>query len=149
MWWAYFDVSALLGEHALANEPAETRARLARNAYSYAHLPLVVGIVLVALGLKEVLLYVSDSSHHSLTDPLPTVALVALAGGVIIYLLGHVLFKWLTVHTVSVVGLAAAGVLLAVTPLIAGLPAGGAGRCGDCGNGCCRDRIPDLRRVAA
>jgi len=123
MWWAYFDVSALLGEHALAKEPAETRARLARNAYSYAHLPLVVGIVLVALGLKEVLLYVSDSSHHSLTDPLPTVALVALAGGVIIYLLGHVLFKWLTVHTVSVVRLAAAGVLLAVTPLIAGLPA--------------------------
>jgi low temperature requirement protein LtrA len=149
MWWAYFDVSALLGEHALAKEPAETRARLARNAYSYAHLPLVVGIVLVAFGLKEVLLYVSDSSHHSLTDPLPTVALVALAGGVIIYLLGHVLFKWLTVHTVSVVRLAAAGVLLAVTPLIAGLPAGGAGRCGDCGNGCCRDRIPDLRRVAA
>jgi Bacterial low temperature requirement A protein (LtrA) len=84
---------------------------------------LVVGIVLVALGLKEVLLYVSDSSHHSLTDPLPTVALVALAGGVIVYLLGHVLFKWLTVHTVSVVRLAAAGVLLAVTPLIAGLPA--------------------------
>ena len=123
MWWAYFDVSALLGEHALAKEPAETRARLARNAYSYAHLPLVVGIVLVAFGLKEVLLYVSDSSHHSLTDPLPTVALVALAGGVIIYLLGHVLFKWLTVHTVSVVRLAAAGVLLAVTPLIAGLPA--------------------------
>jgi low temperature requirement protein LtrA len=123
LWWAYFDVSALLGEHALANEPVETRARLARNAYSYAHMPLLLGIVLVALGLKEVLLYVSDSSHHSLTDPLPTVALAALAGGVIIYLLGHVLFKWLTVHTVSVVRLAAAGVLLAVTPLIAGLPA--------------------------
>ena len=25
LWWAYFDVSALLGEHALANEPPETR----------------------------------------------------------------------------------------------------------------------------
>jgi low temperature requirement protein LtrA len=122
LWWAYFDVSALLGEHALANEPVKTRARLARNAYSYAHMPLLLGIVLVAFGLKEVLLYVSDSSHHSLTDPLPTVALAALAGGAIIYLLGHVLFKWLTVHTVSVVRLAAAGALLAVTPLI-GLPA--------------------------
>jgi hypothetical protein len=69
------------------------------------------------------LLYVSDSSHHELTDPLPPVALAALAGGVIIYLLGHVVFKWLTVHTVSVVRLATAGVLVAVTPLIAGLPA--------------------------
>ena len=123
LWWAYFDVSALLGEHALANEPAETRARLGRNAYSYTHMPLILGIILVAFGLKEVLLYVSDSSHHSLTDPLPAVALAALAGGVVIYLLGHVIFKWLTAHTVSVVRLAAAGVLLAVTPMVAGLPA--------------------------
>ena len=123
LWWAYFDVSALLGEHALATEPQETRARLARNAYSYAHLPLVLGIVLVAFGLKEVLLYVSDSSHHSLTDPLPTVALAALVGGVVTYLLGHVVFKWLTVHTVSVVRLVVAGVLLLAGPLIVGLPA--------------------------
>jgi low temperature requirement protein LtrA len=113
-------VSALLGEHALATEPVETRARLARNAYSFAHLPLVLGIVLVAFGLKEVLLYVSDSSEHSLTDPLPAVALVALVGGVVLYLLGHVVFKWLTVHTVSVVRLAAAGALLLTIPLIAG-----------------------------
>jgi low temperature requirement protein LtrA len=123
MWWAYFDVSALLGEHALASEPVETRARLARNAYSFAHLPLAVGILLVAFGLKEVLLYVSDSSHHSLTDPLPSVALAALVGGVIIYLLGHVIFKWLTVHTISVVRLAAAAALLLALPLIAPLPA--------------------------
>jgi low temperature requirement protein LtrA len=123
MWWAYFDVSALLGEHALASEPLETRARLARNAYSFAHLPLAVGILLVAFGLKEVLLYVSDSSHHSLTDPLPSVALAALVGGVTIYLLGHVIFKWLTVHTISVVRLAAAAALLLALPLIAPLPA--------------------------
>jgi low temperature requirement protein LtrA len=123
MWWAYFDVSALLGDHALASEPVETRARLARNAYSFAHLPLAVGILLVAFGLKEVLLYVSDGTHHSLTDPLPSVALAALVGGVIIYLLGHVIFKWLTAHTISVVRLAAAGVLLLAIPLIAPLPA--------------------------
>ncbi|HJQ89448.1 MAG TPA: low temperature requirement protein A [Propionibacteriaceae bacterium] len=123
LWWAYFDVSALLGEHALATEPVETRARLARNAYSFAHLPLVLGIVLVAFGLKEVLLYVSDSTEHNLTDPLPSVALAALVGGVVLYLLGHVVFKWLTVHTVSVVRLAAAGALLLTIPVIAGQPA--------------------------
>ena len=123
MWWAYFDVSALLGEHALATEPQETRARLARNAYSFAHAPLALGIILVAFGLKEVLVYVSDSSHHSLTDPLPRVALAALVGGVVLYLLGHVVFKWLTVQTVSVVRLVAAAVLLLATPLIMGLPA--------------------------
>jgi low temperature requirement protein LtrA len=123
LWWAYFDLSSLLGERALVAEPPETRARLARNAYSYAHLPLVLGIVLVAFGLKEVLLYVSDSSHHKLTDPLPSVALAALVGGVACYLLGHVIFKWLTVHTISVVRLVAAGVVLLAVPLIAGRPA--------------------------
>jgi low temperature requirement protein LtrA len=123
LWWAYFDISALLGEHALVNEPPETRARLARNAYSYSHVPLLLGVVLVAFGLKEVLLYVSDSSHHSLTDSLPRVALAALVGGVVLYLLGHVIFKWLTVHDISVVRLAAAGVLLAAIPLIVALPA--------------------------
>jgi low temperature requirement protein LtrA len=123
MWWAYFDVSALLGEHALANEPPETRVRLARNAYSFGHMPLAVGIVLVALGLKEVLLYVSDSSHHELTEPLSSVPLAALIGGVVIYLLGHVVFKWLTVHSLSVVRLVAAGALLLAIPMIGGLPA--------------------------
>ena len=123
LWWTYFDVSALLGEHALATEPIQTRARLARNAYSFGHLPLMIGIVLVALGLKEVLLYVSDRSHHTLTEPLSNVALAALVGGVAIYLLGHVVFKLLTVHTLSVVRLVAAGVLLLITPLIAGRPA--------------------------
>ena len=83
MWWAYFDVSALLGEHALANEPVETRPRLGRNAFSFAHYPLVVGIVLVALGLKKVLEYVGDTEKHALTDPLKGVALAALVGGVV------------------------------------------------------------------
>jgi low temperature requirement protein LtrA len=123
LWWAYFDISALLGEHALVNEPPETRARLARNAYSYVHMPLLLGVVLVAFGLKEVLLYVSDSSHHSLADSLPAVALAAMVGGVVLYLLGHVIFKWLTVHDISVVRLVAAGVLLAAMPLIVALPA--------------------------
>jgi low temperature requirement protein LtrA len=123
LWWAYFDISALLGEHALVNEPPETRARLARNAYSYVHMPLLLGVVLVAFGLKEVLLYVSDSSHHSLADSLPAVALAAMVGGVVLYLLGHVIFKWLTVHDISVVRLVAAGVLLAAIPLIVAMPA--------------------------
>jgi low temperature requirement protein LtrA len=123
MWWAYFDVSALLGEHALANEPVETRPRLARNAFSFAHYPLVVGIVLVALGLKEVLEYVGDTGHHTLTDPLHGVPLAALVGGVVVYLLAHVVFKWLTVHTWSYFRLATAGALLLAWPLLGKVPA--------------------------
>jgi low temperature requirement protein LtrA len=125
MWWAYFDVSALLGEHALANEPAETRARLGRNAFSFVHFPLVVGIVLVALGMKKVLEYVGDTEKHTLAEPLKGVGLAALVGGVAVYLLAHVLFKWLTVHTWSYVRLATAVALLVAWPLLGRMPAMG------------------------
>ncbi len=125
MWWAYFDVSALLGEHALASEPSESRPRLGRNAFSFDHFPLIVGIVSVALGLKKVLEYVGDTEHHTLADPLKGVALAALVGGVALYLLAHVEFKWLTVHTVSAVRLGAAGALLLAWPLLPRVPAMG------------------------
>jgi low temperature requirement protein LtrA len=123
MWWAYFDVSALQGEHALNSEPIETRPRLARNAFSYAHLPLVISIVLVALGLKIVLEDVADTADRSLGVPLHGPALAALLGGVVLYLLAHVLFKWLTVHLVSIVRLAAAAVLLVSLPFAPAIPA--------------------------
>ncbi len=123
MWWAYFDVSALLGEHALAQEPPETRPRLGRNAFSYAHLPLVVGVVVVALGLKKVLEYVGDTEKHTLLDPLKGAGLVALVGGVAIYLLAHVVFKRLTVHTWSYLRLATAGLMLLAMPLMGKVPA--------------------------
>jgi low temperature requirement protein LtrA len=123
MWWAYFDVSALQGEHALATEPIETRARLGRNAYTYAHLPLIVGVVLVALGLKKVLEYVSDTEKHTLVEPLKGIGLAALFGGVIIYLLGHVLFKWITVHSLSLVRLGAAAGLVIAWLAVGSVPA--------------------------
>jgi low temperature requirement protein LtrA len=123
MWWAYFDVSALQGEHALASEPIETRPRLGRNAYTFAHLPMILGIVLVALGLKKVLEYVSDTEAHTLVDPLKGVALFALFCGIILYLLGHVLFKWITVRTVSVVRLGASGGLLIAWLAVGAVPA--------------------------
>ena len=123
MWWAYFDVSALQGEHALSSEPIETRPRLGRNAYSFAHLPLVIGVVLTAFGIKKVLEYVSDTTDHTLADPLKGVALGALVGGVVLYLLAHVVFKWLTVHHLSVIRLAAAAIILLAAPLIDSSPA--------------------------
>jgi low temperature requirement protein LtrA len=46
---------------------------------------MVAGIVLFALGLKKVLAEVGD--------PLPTVAAVALTGGVALYLLAHVCLR--------------------------------------------------------
>ncbi len=123
MWWAYFDVSALIGERALAAEPTETRARLARTAYTFAHMPMVVAIVITALGLKKVMEYVADTDDHDLSDPIKGVALGALVGGVVVYLLAHVVFKWLVARELNPVRLGAAALLLAVWAPFSGVPA--------------------------
>lgn len=92
LWWAYFDAAARLAQRALAALPATDRPRVARDAYSYLHLPLIASIVLVALGLKKVLEYAGDA-EHDLTDPLTGPALAALVGGAVLYLLAQVGFK--------------------------------------------------------
>jgi low temperature requirement protein LtrA len=123
LWWAYFDVTAMMAERALAEIREQDRARLARDAYSYLHLPLVAGVVLLALGLKKVLEYVGDTEHHDLADPLKGVGLYALYGGVVLYLVAHVAFKLRTTRILSIARLVAAAVLLALVPLAARLPA--------------------------
>lgn len=123
LWWVYFDVTSLAAEHALARVPEDDRPRVARDAYSYLHLPIVAGVVLLALGLKKVVEYVGDTGHHSLGDPLTGIGLYALYGGVAVYLLGHVAFKWRTMHVVVGTRIGLAVVLLAALPLVARLPA--------------------------
>ena len=123
MWWAYFDVSALIGERALAAEPAETRARLGRTAYTFAHMPMIVAIVVTALGLKKVMEYVADTAKHDLTDPLKGVALGALVGGVVVYLLAHVAFKWVVARELNPVRLGAAALLLVAWAALMKVPA--------------------------
>jgi low temperature requirement protein LtrA len=123
LWWAYFDTTALICERALADAPEDRRAGLARDAYSFLHLPMVAGIVLLALGLKKVLEYVGDEAHHDLADPLKGPALLALVGGVVLYLLAHVGFKLRAAGLLNVGRLLVAVALLPLAWLGSGLPA--------------------------
>jgi len=117
LWWAYFDVVSIVAERMLRRAEGEERARLARDAYSYLHMPMVAGVVLVALGMKKVLEYVGEAGDHELSDPLPLLPLIALYGGVSLYLLAHSAFKYRTWHKVTGRRLVVAvllGVLIAV-----------------------------------
>ena len=110
LWWAYFDVSAPAATRRLAEiEPVPVRNRLARDGFSYLHLPMVAAIVLVALGMKTTLAHVGD--------PLGWEATAALVGGVALYLLAHVAFKLRVLDVLSVHRLVAALALLAFLPL--------------------------------
>jgi low temperature requirement protein LtrA len=61
LWWLYFDVASLAAEDRLAETHGQARVRLALEAYTYGHFPIVAGIVLAALGVEGVLAHAGDS----------------------------------------------------------------------------------------
>jgi low temperature requirement protein LtrA len=115
-WWLYFDIVALVAVRRLSNaRPGREQNAVARDSFSYLHLPMVAGIVLVALGMKKTLGHVED--------PLKTVPAVALLGGAAVYLLAHVAFRWRNVHRFSTQRLVVAVALVALVPAAVELPA--------------------------
>jgi low temperature requirement protein LtrA len=116
LWWAYFDVVAIVAGRRLARAaPGREQNQIARDSYSYLHLPMVAGIALIAVGLKRILIAVDD--------PLKLVPAVALLGGAAMYLLAHVAFRLRNMHSLSTRRLVCAFVLLALVPAGTSLPA--------------------------
>jgi low temperature requirement protein LtrA len=116
LWWTYFDVVALVSARRLAEaEPGRAQNALARDSYSYIHLLLVAGIVLSALGMKVTI------GHHS--AHLHGVPAFALLGGLAVYLLGLVAFRYRHVQTVNRHRLGLAIVLLLLVPVATAVPA--------------------------
>jgi low temperature requirement protein LtrA len=123
LWWAYFDVTALLAERAMTAARGTRLIRLARGGYTFLHLPMVIGIIMGALGLKKALEYSGDEEHHTLADPLYGIPLIALYGGAALYLLAHVWFKRYLTGRLNVERLVLGVLLVAVIPLMALTPA--------------------------
>jgi low temperature requirement protein LtrA len=116
MWWAYFDHVSITAVQRLEETPAgRERNELARDGYSLLHFPLVAGIVLAAFGLHETLAHIHRHLH--------TVPAFGLAGGVGLYLLGHVAFRWRCFHSIKWGRLVAACVAFAVVPLATAIDA--------------------------
>ena len=84
---------------------------------------MIAGIVLAALGTEQVLEYVGDASHHELGDALATLPLAAMYGGVALYLLAQVAFKYRNWHTLSRPRLTATAVDPDPIPVAARIPA--------------------------
>jgi low temperature requirement protein LtrA len=109
IWWAYFDVVAIVAERRFRDAEGMRRIRIARDSYSYLHLPMIAGIVLIALGLKKTLGHVDE--------PLATIPSVALFGGIAAYYAGHVGFRLRNVGTLNRQRLVALVVCLALIPV--------------------------------
>ena len=80
MWWSYFARSKQELEHALESVHGTDRARLARDAYSVIHFPMVLGIIAFAATIEHALAH----SH----DPLGLAGRSLLAASVLLFVGG-------------------------------------------------------------
>jgi len=87
LWWLYFSGDDDRAEAALEAARGEDKPWLALNAFGYAFVPILGGVVLVAAGLKLAVVRYNE--------PSTVAAAVFLAAGVAIYLAGLALFRWL------------------------------------------------------
>jgi low temperature requirement protein LtrA len=84
-WLAYFDFFQIRGQQLLAGRSGRERIALARDIYTYLHLPMVTGIVLFAFAMEVTLAHVGDE--------LDTVPAFALCVGPSLYLLAYVALR--------------------------------------------------------
>jgi low temperature requirement protein LtrA len=116
LWWTYFDRIGPLAESSLEAVPrGRARNVLARDSFSYLHLVMVAGIVLLALGVKKTLGHVDD--------PLKLVPALGVAGGVALYLVAQVAFEVRNARGLDVPRLMTAGACALAVPLAVAIPA--------------------------
>jgi low temperature requirement protein LtrA len=86
LWWAYFGIGDdERAEEAFNRADPAARPQLALDAYFYAYVPMLLGIVTLAAGVKLAM------AHPGHTMPYP--ACLALGGGTALFLAGDVMFR--------------------------------------------------------
>lgn len=106
MWWSYFDWLFQVGKRALSAATGIAQGRLARNAYSVAHYPLVAGVILFALGTEELLAHPEAA--------LDSAARWAFVGGLIVFLASESSMARLFTHRTAwerLIAIAALGIV--------------------------------------
>ena len=115
LWWTYFGWVKERLEDAFALQPAARVGRFARDVYSFAHFPIIGGVIGFAVAIEETV-------HHP-GDPLTTGAVGALVTGVVLFVGGAALALILSGIRVPRVRLLALGLLLVAIPLFVNAPA--------------------------
>ena len=113
LWWLYFDQAAGTVLERIRAATAEERGQIGRDIYTYLHLPIIAGIVLVAVGDELIIAHPTDE----LSD---AGALVAL-GGPALFLGGLMACGARLGQAHSRPRAIALVTLLAAVPLVAGL----------------------------
>jgi low temperature requirement protein LtrA len=111
MWWIYFNAHADAAAYAIAE--SEDPGRMARIAYTYAHVPIVAGIIVTAAGDELTLAHPAGHIEAG--------AIWLILGGPALFLAGGAWFKWAVFRKVSaprVGGLAMLGAAAVAAPYV-------------------------------
>jgi low temperature requirement protein LtrA len=107
LWWLYFAGHAERSRAVMST--IDDPGRLARDAYTYGHLPIVAGIIATAVGLNLLI-----AAPHQALDP---VGIAMVLGGPALYLLGESHYRWRISGMHNFKGVTVAGVLLLLVPI--------------------------------
>jgi low temperature requirement protein LtrA len=107
LWWLYFGAVAERSRQIMSS--CEDPGRLARDAYTYLHAPIVAGIIAVAVG-DDLLIGEPGRALHG-------VGLAMVLGGPVLYLAGESLFRLRVTGAANVERLVVAALLVLLAPL--------------------------------
>jgi len=107
MWWIYFNIGAERGSRTFAG--SDDPGRMARNVYTYFHIPIVAGIVVCAVADE---LTIALPGGH-----LAPASIVTLLGGPALYIAGNVFFKRASARYYPLSHLVGLGLLALLAPV--------------------------------
>jgi low temperature requirement protein LtrA len=119
----YFSRVAGIAEAALSRAPETRRIKIARDGYTFAHFPMIAGILYVAVGIEEVLVHITHGGSSAAGEQLSWPGVIALYCGAALYLAGRAAFLRLAAGPVPAAQLLAAAVALVLLPAGRYLPA--------------------------
>lgn len=108
MWWVYFHIGHRRGTHQI--EHAEDTGYIARQSFTYFHIPIVAGIVLSAVGAERAIAHPDYLASYGEG--------ASIIGGLVLFLVGCGLFKGASANNFPLSH--SAGLVLALVTFAAG-----------------------------
>ncbi len=113
LWWAYFDRPSPGLEFAASKLDGRSAGQYIRDVYTWAHAPLVAGIILSAAALEEIALHPLDEVELAFR--------AMLAGGLFLFLIGVAIAVWRAFRAQAIERTVGAAVIAAIVFLGASL----------------------------
>jgi low temperature requirement protein LtrA len=114
-WLAYFDFFPIRVQQMLSDRSGVQQSALARDVFTYFHLPMVTGIVLFAFAMRTTLAHVGQH--------LGTIPALGLCGGPALYLFAYAALRWRVSRTLGGGRLTAAIACSLLWPVALAVPA--------------------------